>query len=150
MVMQAAVQKFIDSSVSKTINLPEDISFEAFRDVYLQAYELGCKGCTTYRPNPVTGAVLEARIKTPETAELEPQAMVTPAAPAAEEEVPEALPPPVLGDVRGQAELDLAVVNRQQLAPRRGHEGLADLAALLGAHRDVLQVGIVGPLQPSS
>src|SRR5262249_26435517 len=51
-------QKYIDASISKTINCPEDISFEAFKDVYLQAYELGCKGCTTYRPNPVTGSVL--------------------------------------------------------------------------------------------
>ena len=49
-VMQAAVQKYIDSSISKTINCPADLSFEAFKDVYLQAYELGCKGCTTYRP----------------------------------------------------------------------------------------------------
>ncbi|MBK1697099.1 adenosylcobalamin-dependent ribonucleoside-diphosphate reductase [Rhodovibrio salinarum] len=59
LVMQAAVQKYVDSSVSKTINLPEEIAFEAFKDVYLQAYDMGCKGCTTYRPNPVTGAVLE-------------------------------------------------------------------------------------------
>ncbi|MEN3951964.1 LAGLIDADG family homing endonuclease [Iodidimonas sp. SYSU 1G8] len=58
--MQAAVQKYIDSSISKTINCPEDISFEAFKDVYMQAYEMGCKGCTTYRPNDVTGSVLEA------------------------------------------------------------------------------------------
>jgi ribonucleoside-diphosphate reductase alpha chain len=56
--MQAAAQKWVDSSISKTINCPEDISFEAFKDVYLQAYESGCKGCTTYRPNPVTGSVL--------------------------------------------------------------------------------------------
>src|SRR6185437_15570163 len=60
-VMQAAVQKYIDSSISKTINLPAEISFEAFKDIYLQAYELGCKGCTTYRPNEVTGAVLTVR-----------------------------------------------------------------------------------------
>src|SRR5437016_4864901 len=60
-VMQAAVQKYIDSSISKTINVPADFAFEAFKDVYLQAYELGCKGCTTYRPNDITGAVLEAR-----------------------------------------------------------------------------------------
>ena len=59
-VMQAAVQKYIDSSISKTVNLPDDISFEDFKDVYLKAYELGCKGCTTYRPNLVTGAVLTA------------------------------------------------------------------------------------------
>ena len=57
--MQAAVQTYIDASISKTINLPEDISFEAFKDVYMQAYDSGCKGCTTYRPNEVTGAVLE-------------------------------------------------------------------------------------------
>ncbi len=60
LAMQAAAQKYIDSSISKTINLPEDIPFEAFQDVYRQAYELGCKGCTTYRPNDVTGAVLTA------------------------------------------------------------------------------------------
>ena len=59
--MQAAVQKYIDSSISKTINCPADLSFTAFKDVYLQAYELGCKGCTTYRPNEITGAVLEVR-----------------------------------------------------------------------------------------
>lgn len=58
--MQAAAQKYIDASISKTINLPEDISFEAFKDVYMQAYDQGCKGCTTYRPNEITGAVLEA------------------------------------------------------------------------------------------
>ncbi len=59
LVMQAAMQKYIDSSISKTINCPEEIQFEEFKDVYLLAYELGCKGCTTYRPNDVTGAVLE-------------------------------------------------------------------------------------------
>ncbi len=56
--MQAAAQKWIDSSISKTINCPEDIDFDAFKDVYMQAYETGCKGCTTYRPNDVTGSVL--------------------------------------------------------------------------------------------
>ncbi|WP_119421220.1 adenosylcobalamin-dependent ribonucleoside-diphosphate reductase [Desertibaculum subflavum] len=66
--MQAAVQKYVDSSISKTINVPEEISFEAFRDVYAEAYASGCKGCTTYRPNPVTGAVLSlAEVKPAET-----------------------------------------------------------------------------------
>ena len=57
--MQAAAQPYVDSSISKTINCPADISFEAFRQVYELAYETGCKGCTTYRPNDVTGSVLE-------------------------------------------------------------------------------------------
>jgi ribonucleoside-diphosphate reductase alpha chain len=65
-VMQAAVQKYVDSSISKTINCPEDISFEAFKDVYLQAYESGCKGCTTYRPNDITGSVLATKREEPE------------------------------------------------------------------------------------
>ncbi|MDO8606977.1 MAG: adenosylcobalamin-dependent ribonucleoside-diphosphate reductase [Phaeospirillum sp.] len=60
-VMQAAVQKYVDSSISKTINVPESIDFDSFRDVYQQAYDLGCKGCTTYRPNDVTGSVLELK-----------------------------------------------------------------------------------------
>src|SRR5690349_14740415 len=61
LVMQATVQKYVDSSISKTINIPVDFPFEEFKGVYLQAYELGCKGCTTYRPNEVTGAVLEVK-----------------------------------------------------------------------------------------
>jgi ribonucleoside-diphosphate reductase alpha chain len=65
LVMQAAVQRYIDSSISKTINVPADIPFERFKDVYARAYALGCKGCTTYRPNEVTGAVLEARPEAP-------------------------------------------------------------------------------------
>lgn len=56
--MQAAAQKWIDSSISKTINCPEDISFEDFKEVYMAAWDQGCKGCTTYRPNDVTGSVL--------------------------------------------------------------------------------------------
>jgi ribonucleoside-diphosphate reductase alpha chain len=59
--MQAAVQRFVDSAISKTINLPEDIGFEAFQEVYLDAYRSGCKGCTTYRPNAITGSVLEVK-----------------------------------------------------------------------------------------
>ncbi len=58
--MQAAAQAHIDSAVSKTVNVPKDISFHAFKDIYLQAYESGCKGCTTYRPNDITGAILVA------------------------------------------------------------------------------------------
>ncbi|WP_442943703.1 adenosylcobalamin-dependent ribonucleoside-diphosphate reductase [Nitrospirillum sp. BR 11752] len=60
LVMQAAAQGEVDSSISKTINCPADLDFETFKDVYLQAYDLGCKGCTTYRPNAITGSVLSA------------------------------------------------------------------------------------------
>ncbi len=66
--MQAAAQKWVDSSISKTINCPEDISFDDFKEVYMAAWDQGCKGCTTYRPNAVTGSVLtvsETSDKTP-------------------------------------------------------------------------------------
>lgn len=59
LVVQALAQKYIDSSISKTINCPEEIGFDEFKDIYTEAFDLGCKGCTTYRPNPVTGAVME-------------------------------------------------------------------------------------------
>ena len=67
--MQAAAQKWVDSSISKTINCPADISFDEFKSVYMQAWDTGCKGCTTYRPNDVTGSVLTVS----ETSEAAPQ-----------------------------------------------------------------------------
>lgn len=60
LVMQAALQRHVDSSISKTINCPPDISFEAFESIYLDAFDLGLKGCTVYRPNEITGAVLSS------------------------------------------------------------------------------------------
>lgn len=56
--MQAALQPFVDNAISKTINVAADIPFERFEDLYRQAHALGLKGCTVFRPNPVTGAIL--------------------------------------------------------------------------------------------
>jgi ribonucleoside-diphosphate reductase alpha chain len=52
--IQAAAQRWIDSSISKTANVPSDFPFEAFKDIYMQAYDAGLKGCTTFRFNPAT------------------------------------------------------------------------------------------------
>lgn len=70
LAMQATAQRFIDSSISKTVNCPEDIPFEHFSDIYARAYDLGCKGCTTYRPNAVTGSILS--VEKPLEAEAPP------------------------------------------------------------------------------
>jgi ribonucleoside-diphosphate reductase alpha chain len=59
--MQAALQPFVDNSISKTINVPSDTPFEEFNQIYDVAYDRGLKGCTTFRPNPTTGAVLTER-----------------------------------------------------------------------------------------
>jgi len=84
LVMQAAVQKHVDSSISKTINMPAEIPFDRFKDVYRQAYELGCKSCTTYRPNEVTGAVLTVREEgsSAQPAPSQPELPLPPPAPA--------------------------------------------------------------------
>jgi ribonucleoside-diphosphate reductase alpha chain len=97
---QAAAQPFIDSAISKTINVPASISFEDFSHVYLEAYESGCKGCTTYRPNDVTGSVLSVD---------EPQDAIpaeTILADAKEPELPLPLPPPRGGVVYMTRPLD--------------------------------------------
>jgi len=86
LAVQAAAQPFIDSAISKTINVPGSISFEAFKDVYLKAYKDGCKGCTTYRPNDVTGSVLSFE----EPASLPAEAVI----PSGEPELPLPLPAP--------------------------------------------------------
>lgn len=57
-MMQATCQQYVDASVSKTINCVPDIPFDEFKDLYMQAYRLGCKGCTTYRPSDVRGSIL--------------------------------------------------------------------------------------------
>ena len=75
--MQAAVQKHVDSAISKTVNVPADISFESFQAVYLDAYKSGCKGCTTYRPNDITGSVLEVK---PAEKKVEPAPVPAPVA----------------------------------------------------------------------
>jgi ribonucleoside-diphosphate reductase alpha chain len=58
LAMQAALQTFVDNAISKTITVPADFEYKQFCSLYQDAYHLGLKGCTTFRPNPVTGAVL--------------------------------------------------------------------------------------------
>jgi ribonucleoside-diphosphate reductase alpha chain len=83
LAMQAGVQRFVDSSISKTINCPADMAFPAFKDIYLDAYDAGLKGCTTFRPNAVTGSVLSA--SSLGTAAVAPPAAVTSVSPMAGE-----------------------------------------------------------------
>ncbi|AOY93492.1 ribonucleoside-diphosphate reductase, adenosylcobalamin-dependent [Cupriavidus sp. USMAA2-4] len=72
MRMLQAVQPYIDTSISKTVNVPEDYPYDAFRDLYLEAWKAGLKGLATYRPNRVLGAVLS----------VTPPAAAAPPAPA--------------------------------------------------------------------
>jgi ribonucleoside-diphosphate reductase alpha chain len=66
LAMQAAVQPYVDNAISKTINVPAGIAFDSFEQLYRRAYDLGLKGCTTFRPNPVTGEVLSEEVTVPD------------------------------------------------------------------------------------
>lgn len=61
--MQNVMQAYVDNAISKTINIPIHFPFEELSDVYTTAYELGLKGCTIFRPNDITGSVLEVEEK---------------------------------------------------------------------------------------
>ena len=60
LLMQGACQRHIDASVSKTINCPQDMTFDQFEDLYTVAYNEGLKGCTTYRYSEVRGSILSS------------------------------------------------------------------------------------------
>jgi ribonucleoside-diphosphate reductase alpha chain len=71
MVLQGTIWKFIDSSISKTIDVLEDNSFDAFAAVFTQAYDMSCKGCTTYFQTTSPGllcALWRRRLRPPEPA----------------------------------------------------------------------------------
>jgi ribonucleoside-diphosphate reductase alpha chain len=65
MRMLEVVQPFIDSSISKTVNVPREYPFEAFKGLYVKAWKAGLKGLATYRPNDITGSVLSLETDTP-------------------------------------------------------------------------------------
>ena len=72
LAMQAALQPFVDSSISKTVNCPRDMSFEDFEQLYLDAYEQGLKVCAAFRPNETTGSILQPVTADPPTAQEKP------------------------------------------------------------------------------
>jgi len=72
MLMQAAIQPYVDSAISKTVNVPEDYPFEDFESLYLEAWHAGLKGITTYRPNSVLGAVLSVENEPQDLDQSEP------------------------------------------------------------------------------
>jgi len=76
-ITQAAVQRWVDASVSKTINVAEDTTYDSFKSVYDLAYALGCKGCTTYRPSEVRGSILSRAPEPTTVAEGAPRQALT-------------------------------------------------------------------------
>jgi len=79
--MMQAVQPYVDTAISKTVNVPEDYAYESFKNLYLQAWHSGLKGLATYRPNSILGAVLEVSPAVPAPAAA-PEAAAESATPA--------------------------------------------------------------------
>ncbi|HMN75219.1 MAG TPA: LAGLIDADG family homing endonuclease [Burkholderiaceae bacterium] len=99
--MVAAVAPFVDTAISKTVNVPADYPFEDFKNLYLQAWEKGLKGLATYRPNAVLGSVLSVEVKpAPLTAPDANQRLAL-----------DRLPAPVLASLRWPGRPDLAAGN---------------------------------------
>ena len=77
--IQAALQEFVDSSISKTINIPTEFPYEDFKNIYLSAYEKGLKGCTTFRPSEhITGVLVREEDKKKDKKEEEKKALEHP------------------------------------------------------------------------
>ena len=74
MRMVAAVAPFVDSAISKTVNVPGDYPYEQFKDLYLEAWRAGLKGITTYRPNKVLGSVLSVAPEAEQPSDLDTSA----------------------------------------------------------------------------
>ena len=99
--MVAAVAPFIDTSISKTVNVPEDYPYEDFQDLYLHAWKSGLKGLATYRPNKVLGSVLSVGSK-PRSRRTSSRTTSTGASAS------RPLPQPVLASLRWPGRPDLA------------------------------------------
>ncbi len=99
--MVAAVAPFVDTAISKTVNVPADYPFEDFKNLYMQAWEKGLKGLATYRPNAVLGSVLSV--------EAQPAPLTAPD--ANQRLALDRLPAPVLASLRWPGRPDLAAGN---------------------------------------
>jgi len=96
LAMVAAVAPFIDSAISKTVNVAVDYPYEDFKDLYRQAWTAGCKGITTYRPNATTGSVLSIEPQQPSREDQPQDDTVDPDRRMTLKTIPE----PVLGSLR--------------------------------------------------
>jgi len=79
--MMEAVQPFVDTAISKTVNIPADYPYDDFKDLYLQAWRARLKGLATYRPNTILGSVLETHVPAPTAEAPAPAPKAAPAAP---------------------------------------------------------------------
>ncbi len=118
--MMEAVQPFVDTAISKTVNIPADYPYEDFKDLYLQAWRARLKGLATYRPNAILGSVLETH------AAPAPAPAAAPAAPPA----PPVDPMRTVIESRPQGGLS-AVAEKLEYWTQEGHKTLYLIVSFL-------------------
>ena len=118
--MMEAVQPFVDTAISKTVNIPADYPYEGFKDLYLQAWRAKLKGLATYRPNSILGSVLETH------AEPAPAPAAAPVAPPA----PPVDPMRTVIESRPQGGLS-AVAEKLEYWTQEGHKTLYLIVSFL-------------------
>jgi len=123
--MMEAVQPYVDTAISKTVNVPADYPYEDFQDLYLQAWRAGLKGLATYRPNAILGAVLE--VTPPPTAEPAPAPRMAAPAPATD-------PMRTVIESRPKGALD-AVAEKIEYWTHEGHKTLYIIVSFLPVPR---------------
>ncbi|MCW5286166.1 adenosylcobalamin-dependent ribonucleoside-diphosphate reductase [Verminephrobacter eiseniae] len=126
--MMEAVQPWVDTAISKTVNIPVDYPYEDFKDLYLQAWRARLKGLATYRPNAILGAVLETDAA-PATAPVAAPA-ASPAAPAAAPAAPPVDPMRAVIESRPQGGLP-AVAEKLEYWTQEGHKTLYLIVSFL-------------------
>lgn len=113
--MVAAVAPFIDSAISKTVNVAEDYPYEEFESLYLDAWRAGLKGLATYRPSKVRGAVLSVKAEKPADAAIDLDRRL----------VLKKLPEPVMGSLRWPGRPNLPTGNPSWTYMVEGEEPFA-------------------------
>ena len=129
--MMEAVQPFVDTSISKTVNVPADYPYADFKNLYLQAWQAHLKGLATYRPNAILGAVLEATPAAPAApAPVAAPVVAQAAAPVATAEVPPVDPMKVVIESRPKGGLD-AVAEKIEYWTQEGQKRLYLIVSFL-------------------
>ena len=125
--MMEAVQPFVDTAISKTVNIPADYPYEGFKDLYLQAWRAKLKGLATYRPNAILGAVLETHAE-PEAAAATASAQTRTAVP----EVPTIPVDPMRTVIESRPQGGLsAVAEKLEYWTQEGHKTLYLIVSFL-------------------